>query len=242
MAKDNPHSGHRDRLRARYAEGGLDILSDHEVLELLLTYAIARADVNPLAHRLLSKFGSLSAVLEADIEDLMLSDGIGQRSAFILHLMPDLARRYMLDRLSPKPLLTTMEKAGEYASALYIGVKTEIVYMLCLDARCSLRRTVKLSEGSVASVSIDMQKLVGEALRVGAQNAILLHNHPAGSLRPSAEDIKLTDQVIKALALVNVMLLDHIIVSEHGFYSFLNNGRFQRGFANGTVYAKEESI
>lgn len=242
MANDNPHRGHRDRLRARYAAGGLDVLSDHEVLELLLTYAIARADVNPLAHRLLKRFGSLSAVLEADMDDLMLTEGIGERSALLLHMMSDLARRYMLDRLSPRPLLTTMEKAGEYASALYIGVKTEIVYLLCLDTRCSLRRTVKIAEGSMASVSIDMQKLVGEALRVGAQNAILMHNHPAGSLKPSAEDIELTEQVLKALALVNVALLDHIIVSEHGFYSFLKNGQFQRGFANGTAYAREESI
>lgn len=242
MARDNMHGGHRDRLRARFAAGGLDAMGDHEVLELLLTYAIARKDVNPIAHRLMKRFGSLSAVLEADVEDLMGVDGIGERSALLLHMMSGLSRRYMLDRLTPKPLLTTTEKAGEYASALYIGVKGEVLYLLCLDARCSLRRTVKLAEGSAASVSLDMQKLVGEALKVGAQNAILLHNHPAGSLKPSAQDVALTDQVLQALALVNVVLLDHIIVSEHGFYSFLKNGRFQRGFANGTIYAKEESI
>ena len=242
MARDNVHGGHRDRLRVRFAAGGLDAMGDHEVLELLLTYAIARKDVNPIAHRLMKRFGSLSAVLEADVEDLMGVDGIGERSALLLHMMSGLSRRYMLDRLTPKPLLTTTEKAGEYASALYIGVKGEVLYLLCLDARCSLRRTVKLAEGSAASVSLDMQKLVGEALKVGAQNAILLHNHPAGSLKPSAQDVALTDQVLQALALVNVVLLDHIIVSEHGFYSFLKNGRFQRGFANGTIYAKEESI
>ena len=242
MGRENPHAGHRQRLRSRYSAGGLDVLSDHEVLELLLGYSIARRDVNPLAHRLMARFGNLSGALEADAQDLMDVHGIGERSAFLLHLVPDLARRYMLDRLSPRPLLTTMEKAGEYASALYIGIKSEIVYLLCLDARCALRRAVRLSEGSAASVSIDMQRLVGEALRAGSQNAILLHNHPAGSLQPSKEDIELTEQVIKALQLVNVALLDHIIVSEHGFYSFLKNGKFQRGFAGGTIYAKEESI
>lgn len=242
MNKTGMHGGHRDRLRERYALGGLEALSDHEVLELLLTYSIPRKDVNPLAHQLMSRFGSLSAVMEADIDDLNGISGIGERSGMLLHMVPDLARRYLLDRLTPRPLLTTTEKAGEYASALYIGIKTEMLYLLCLDARCSLRRAVKLAEGSAASVTLDMQKLVGEALRIGTQNAILLHNHPAGSLRPSKEDIELTSQVLKALAMVNIVLLDHIIVSEHGFYSFLKNGQFQRGFANGTVYAKEESI
>ncbi len=242
MDKGNPHGGHRDRLRQRYAIGGLDVLSDHEVLEFLLTFVIPRADVNPIAHALMAQFGSLSAVLDADVQDLMAVDGVGNRSAVLLQMVPDVARRYMLDRLSPKPLLTTTEKAGEYASALYIGSRTETVYLLCLDARCMLKRTVKISEGSVTSVSIDMQKLVGDALRIGAQNAILLHNHPAGSLLPSREDVELTNQVLKALSVVNIVLLDHIVVSEHGFYSFLKNGQFQRGFASGTVYAKEESI
>ncbi len=241
MEKDNLHGGHRDRLRQRYALGGFDVLSDHEVLELLLTFSIPRADVNPLAHRLLAHFGSLCAVLDADREDLMVVDGIGERSAFLLQMVPDLARRYMLDRLTKKPLLATTEQAGEYASALYIGSNSEAAYLLCLDARCALKRAVKLSEGTAISVTIDMQRLVGDALRIGTQNAILLHNHPAGSLLPSREDIELTDQVYKALSLVNIVLLDHIIVSEHGFYSFLKNGQFQRGFANG-VYAKEESI
>lgn len=242
MHKDALHGGHRDRLRERVRSGGLDALSDHEVLEFILTYAIGRKDVNPLAHRLLQRFGSLAAVMEADVEALVEVAGIGARSALLLQSVPGLARRYMLDRLTPRPLLTSIEKAGEYASALYIGVKTETLYLLCLDARCALRRAVKLSEGSAQSVSLDMQKLVGEALRTGAQNAILLHNHPAGSLRPSREDIELTTQVLQALSMVNVALLDHIIVSEHGFYSFLKNGQFQRGFANDTAYAKEESI
>ena len=242
VEKENPHGGHRDRLRERFALGGLDVLSDHEVLELLLMFAIPRSDVNPLAHRLLAQFGSLSAVLDADIQDLLEVKGIGERSAMLLKMTPELARRYMLDRLTPKPLLTTMEKAGEYAGALYIGCKSETAYLLCLDARCALKRAVKLGEGSFVSVAVDMQRLVGEALRIGTQNAILLHNHPAGSLLPSREDVELTQKVLNALSLVNITLLDHIIVSERGFYSFVKNGQFQRGAASGTVYAKEESI
>ena len=113
----HPHNGHRARLRQRARETGLAGLADHEVLELLLTYAIPRVDTNRTAHRLIHTFGSLSGVLEARYEDLRQVEGVGENAATLLTLFPSLTRRYLLSRTGEKPLLNTSERAGEFGRA-----------------------------------------------------------------------------------------------------------------------------
>ena len=91
-------AGHRQRLRDRFNGNGLGPFEDHEVLELLLTYAVPRKDVKPIAHALLERFGSLSNALDAKAADLAAVDGIGESAATLLHLMPASSRRYLRDR------------------------------------------------------------------------------------------------------------------------------------------------
>ena len=226
MSNSSIHSGHRSRLRDKFYKGGLDVLNDHEVLELLLMLAIPRRDVNPIGHRLIARFGSLSAVLEAHPEDLAQVEGIGPQAAFLVSMIPQLTRRYLIDRRKPRPLLDTTARAGAYAEALFVGTQQEVLYLLCLDSRCMLKRAIRLTEGTSNSVQMDMQRLITEAARIGTRLVILSHNHPAGSLQPSVMDIETTKAILNALKLLDIRLVDHIIVGDTGFYSFMHNRTF----------------
>lgn len=117
--KEQLHKDHRSRLRKRYEENGLDSFEDHNVLELLLFYAIPRRDTNPAAHRLISKFGSLSGVFSASVEELQTVEGIGKSSAEYLALVRETGRRCMLDALSERPL----PRGKESENILFIGFR-----------------------------------------------------------------------------------------------------------------------
>lgn len=130
------HDGHRDRLRKRFLEQGMDVLQDDQVLELLLFYALPRRDTNDLARKLLKHFGSIAAVLEAPLQELKTVGGIGESAAVLLHLITPLARRYLLSRVSPGVVLTSTQACGEYLLPYFFGATEELVYLLCLDGRC----------------------------------------------------------------------------------------------------------
>lgn len=219
----HPHNGHRARLRQRARETGLAGLADHEVLELLLTYAIPRVDTNRTAHRLIHTFGSLSGVLEARYEDLRQVEGVGENAATLLTLFPSLTRRYLLSRTGEKPLLNTSERAGEYGRALFADCRVETLYLLCLDVKCRLLQAVKLAEGTIDRVPVQNREIIRAVLSTQAKNVLMMHNHPSGSLRPTAEDIDLARRVMHALESIEVLLVDHLIIGADGYFSFMNN-------------------
>ncbi len=224
-ASDKPlHHGHRERLRER-AAAGLDSFADHEVLELLLFSVIPRANTNPIAHRLLARFGSLSAVLEADPRDLATVEGMGARAASFLTLMPPLTRRYLHDRVvTDRPRLEGPVSVSEYLVPLLAGRAEEVAYLLCLDASLGVRYPALLGSGSVASTAVTPRQVVEVALRHRAVSVILAHNHPSGSLAPSGADRAMTCRIYAALAAVDIPLLDHVIVAGEKTYSFERSG------------------
>jgi DNA repair protein RadC len=137
MSNNNLHIGHRERLRKRFLEEGLDIFEDHQILELLLFHVIPRGDTNPIAHRLIKRFGSLSAVLEADPKDVAAVEGIGDKAAAFLTMIPQMTRRYFHDRvLRDRPKLNTSDAVTEYLIPLMAGRSEEVFYVLCLDTQC----------------------------------------------------------------------------------------------------------
>ena len=213
------HSGHRERLRNRFLQHGLDGFHDHQMLELLLFYVIPRKDTNEIAHSLLERFGSLSAVLEAETEDLLQVDGIGQNSAALLKLVPAICRAYLDDKYSDGEILNSTEKAGNFLLSKFIGQKDEMVYLVCMDSKCRVQKTELVCRGSINVVAISVRKTVEIALRSGASCVILAHNHPQGTALPSNRDISTTIQIVKALALINVHVNDHIIVAGNDFVS-----------------------
>ena len=222
------HDGHRARLRTQLETGGLDSFSDVQVLELLLTYTIARRDVNPLAHALLDQFGSLSAVFDAAPADLQKLDGIGAQTALFLSLVPQLARRCALDRGRKTAILATTEDAGNYLRPYFTGAREECVYLLCLDAKCKVLDCRMVFRGSINLVNISVRKIVEVALQRGATSVILAHNHVSGIALPSREDERSTAQVKAALEPVGIFLADHIIVADDDFVSMADSGLLGR--------------
>lgn len=161
----NEHDGHRDRMRMRFLRSGLDSFAAHEVLELLLFYAIPRRNVNPLAHNLLRHFGSLPAVLDASPEQLMQVPGIGESAATLLSLLIPVVRRADKERLGEKPVITNYREAKEYCRYLFSGSSEEVLYVICLDAQGRVLRAVRAIIGTIDEIVIYPRTIVGAAIR-----------------------------------------------------------------------------
>lgn len=218
------HDGHRQRLKERFCQEGLDNFTDVQVLELLLFYCIPRRDTNPIAHELLRHFGSLSQVLEAPVEELKKVDGIGENTAVFLSLITDVGRYYLIDRTTRNEILPTIEKCGEYLLPYFFGRRNETVFLLCLDAKCKVLCCKEVGEGSVNSAGISVRKIVETALSVNATSVVLAHNHPSGVAVPSGDDIQTTARIAAALRAVDVGLVDHIVVADDDYVSMVQSG------------------
>ena len=218
------HDGHRRRLRERFLRDGLDGFADHEVLELLLFYANPRGDMNPVAHRLMERFGSLSAIADASMEELVQVSGIGENSAALLQLLPALFRRFEIDRTRSIDVLDTTEKAGRYFTPLFRGVREERVYVVTTDICGRILRCHNLGDGGIRSVGVSPRKIVELALMDKASAVFLAHNHTSGYAVPSRQDEETTHALEVILAGVDVRLTDHLIVAAEDFVSMADNG------------------
>lgn len=219
--KKNPHIGHRQRLRGRFITSGLDGFNEHEVLELLLCYAISRRDVNGLAHKLIERFGSLSAVLDAPVGELMAVEGVGEQAAVLIKLIPQITRKYQLSGIdaAKRPRLDNVNKAGSFMIPYFQGLTEEFVYLLCLDNQCRLIHMEVCGHGGESFAVTSSKRIVELATRFRATSVLLAHNHPDGVPVPSREDITVTRSIAEALCLVDIRLADHIIVSGNEFSS-----------------------
>ena len=218
------HDGHRDRMRKRFFENDLEGFASHEALELLLYYAIPRGDVNPLAHALMDRFGSLSGVFSAPAELLAQVEGVGERTAMLLRLVPQIAQKARLGDLERELALNTRERVGDYLLELFSRERNEAVYQICLDGKGKFLACRRLGEGSTSAVNLDVRKVVENAILHAASSVILAHNHPSGVALPSPDDHAATDRVRTALESIDVRLEDHIIVADHDFISFSESG------------------
>ena len=218
------HDGHRNRLRERFDKFGLESFNEHEVLELLLYYAIPRIDTNGIAHNLVNKFGSFRQVLEASYDDLLELEGIGPNAAMYLSVLREAYRYLAISRIKEKPILKNGKDFGEFIKNFYFSTTVETVYLLCLDAKNAVIDCVKINEGDISSVEIPSRKLAEVAIKSKAVSAVLAHNHPGGLSLPTREDIEATHVIGQVLSATNVRLLDHIIVSSDGYISLHDCG------------------
>ena len=218
------HKGHRQRMKDRFLQEGLDHFSEIQVLELLLFYCLPRQDTNPIAHNLLAHFGSLSQVLEASVEELTKVPGIKENAATFLHLIPEVGRYYQVNRSSQVTILSTLDMCARYLLPYFFGRRVETVFLLCLDAKCKVLCCKEVGEGSVNSAGISARKIVETALGVNATSVVLAHNHPSGVALPSGEDIQTTQRIAMALQCVDIQLADHIIVADEDYISMAQSG------------------
>ena len=240
MADGTRHEGHRERLRERLEQEGLRGFAPHEVLELLLTYAIPRGDVNPLAHALIRHFGSLSCVLEAKESELRQVSGIGPRAASLLALMLPLFQKYQMEKLAPKRQIGNVSQLLSYCYALFMGCTAEAFYVICLDGQLNVLSAECLNTGTPMEVSAAPRLVARYALRRDASGVVITHNHPSGCLTPSQEDLDVTRQIGLALASMDIRLYDYVIVGTEDAFSFRQHGLLdgERSFAPSAVRAE----
>ncbi|MBQ8350795.1 MAG: DNA repair protein RadC [Clostridia bacterium] len=212
--RENLHKEHRKRVKERFLRSGLEDFAPHELLEMLLFYAIPQKDTNELGHRLIERFGSLSRVFHASYEELCEVEGIGDHAATLLRLWLPAAAYILTDNLNEsKQRFNTVDKVGMYFINRYIGAKNETVYLMLLDNRFSMLDCIRVHEGSVNSVSITARRLLELALRSNAAMAVLAHNHPIGIAVPSSEDVGTTMALRDSFEAIGIPLLEHILVA-----------------------------
>lgn len=222
--QENLHKGHRERLKNRFETTGLDDFEHHNILELLLFYAIPRIDTNEIAHNLINEFGNISEVFEARVEDLAAVAGMTKSAAVFVSLIAPVTRVYMENRVVRDDYLDTSKKIGEYFVNKFIGRTQEIVYLLCMDSSCCEISCDILSYGTVNSVNISIRKVVNLVMKHNACSVILSHNHPRGFAVASNEDVVTTKYLFDALKILDIKLLDHVIVAQKDFFSMADFG------------------
>ncbi len=228
MAKENIHTGHRERLRTLASKVGLDNLPSHQVLELILSYIIPQKDTNPIAHNLLKEFGSLSNVFEASVASLTKVKGIGKVAAEFLHLCSQLPLVYKASKLESKQILDRPSLVINYYKQVVDVIDTEKFYVSYLNAKCKLIKTECLGSGTTNKIVVNIKDLLANILKLPTSGVILCHTHPSGEAKPSYEDIQFTRQVMICLKTAGLRLLDHVILGNNGSYSFLNNGELTK--------------
>lgn len=219
------HAGHRQRLRERLLTGGMDALAPHEMLELLLSYSMPRVDVNPLAHQLVDRFGSLSGVMEASEAELTAEPGVGERTACLIRLIPTIARRCAIDQAQKSTTYDTVGKLVDYLRPFFSGLTTEVVYLVLLDNGMHMIDCCCIAEGSVNSSAVTIRRIAELALYDHAACVVLAHNHPKGVAVPSSTDIDVTRQIESALGVLGIPLLEHLVITEHSHAQILRHHR-----------------
>lgn len=219
------HTGHRQRLKQKYLQSGVEVLQPHEVLEMLLYYAVPQRNTNDIAKNLLDHFGSLSAVLDAGA-DALVSAGLTPHQALLLQLIPDVIRLYMLDKHANPDKILTFDALPAYMVDKFIGYEQdENILLVLIDKKGKELYSGMIAKGDFHSANISIRNIVSLAVKYRATGAFLAHNHPSGVAIPSVDDITATHAVADALSLVNVRLLDHFIVADHDCVSMAQSGQ-----------------
>ena len=224
MGMENIHKGHRQKLRNSFLETGLRGKAEHQMLELLLTYTLPRIDVNPIAHALIDRFGSIANVFDAPVEELCKVDYITENSAVLIKLIPELAKVYYVSKGGYKIFLRNLEELNEYMRPIFLTEKTECLYILCLDQHLMLKKEMRFEAGFDDKAPIDKRELFRRLVLAEPHQILIAHNHIGESSSPSAADISFTVEMAKGCEHFGINLMDHVVFSPKGYFSFKSNG------------------
>ena len=219
-------AGHRDRLKERFAQNGFEGFHDYEVIELLLTYAIPRIDVKPIAKRLLKSFGTLAGVFDAPLAELKQIEGMGEKGAVFLTLIRQVEVRYLASDLPGKSVFDRPEKVKAHLRLLVQGRGMECFGAIFTDQQNRNVATQILFQGTVDRAAVYPRNLMKRALELDAKGMIIFHNHPGGTPRASEEDIQLTRRMAEAGAPLDIKVLDHFLIAGTEVLSFKEKGWF----------------
>lgn len=220
MADGSVHSGHRERMRQRYLKEGADGFADHELLEMLLYYAIPRGNTNPLAHRMIEEFGTFYALIESDPIDIARICKVSSNTAILIALQKEVSKRCIQSRWKERAVLDSVSKSASYCKTLLAFQNYEQFYVICLDSKRRFIHAAKVADGTIHQTVVHPRLVVEAAIKYQASGVILSHNHPGGGEKPSFGDITLTAKLHELLTALDIQLVDHIIVSDDKEFSF----------------------
>lgn len=222
---EKKYEGHRERLRKKYLQGGYFAFHEYEVIELLLTYVIPRKDTKPIAKDLIEKFGSLDGVVTASIEELCSISGIKENSAIFVKLLGDLSKNLYKGEIRKEGIqLKDKNSLIRYLRSEIGFSSREEFRVIFLNNYNMLVGSETLFIGTIDKSAVYPREIVEKVLYYKAKGIIFAHNHPSGNLRPSKQDIQITEHMQEALDLIDVKLLEHIIITQDGYFSFLEEG------------------
>lgn len=225
MPDKNVHEGHRKRMRESFLKRDFSSLQEHEILEMLLFYAIPRNDTNALAHTLISAFGSLEKVLSAPYEELVKIKGVGDNAAVLIVLFSKLSVRYV-NSLGTETENKSSKNIINELIAEYLHETKEIPKAVLFDKRGRHLNTVTLTNGGIESATFKTRELMEAMFRCDATAVIFVHNHPQGFAVPSATDIETTKRMKKLLDQVDIELRDHIIIAGQDWFSMKGSKKY----------------
>ena len=227
VTNDEPdYLGHRERLRRRFLLGGGRYMPDYELLELLLTIAIPRRDVKPLAKELIRKFGSFAEVVNAPLEELMLVKGVKENTAAVLRIVRECSVRSSWQSLKgmDAPVISDFDAMVDYCRSAMAYQTVEEFRIIFLNSKLYVIGEEIQQRGTVDQVAIHPREVIKSAMMHGASAMILVHNHPSGIVTPSKADMEITKRIKEAAEAVSIRLFDHLIISKSSVYSFHNQG------------------
>lgn len=216
--------GHRERLRAKFQEGGIERFSDEEIVEFLLSMGTPRRDVKLPAREALKRFESLSGVLSAPMDELTQISGIGERNALYLHLVHQVSSRYLRDRARNRPFFGSSRAVFDYLFHTMRDLKREVFKVLLLNRKNELVSDHDLFFGTLTGSAVYPREVMTLALEHRAAAMVFVHNHPSGNPAPSTEDQRLTRELVWAARLLTIQVLDHVIIGHNTYYSFADQG------------------
>ncbi len=217
------YHGHRQRLRERFLKNGLAGFAEHEVVELLLTLAIPRADVKQPAKALLARFGNLRGVFDAPLPELQAVAGVGEVTATALRVIRAAATLYLQQASEEAAeVLSDPRRLSDFWRMRIGALKHEVFAVAYLDSAGRLLRdgVETLQEGTIDRAAVYPRRVAEAALRREAAAIVLAHNHPNGRLQPSEHDKLITRAIVLAAETIGLRVVDHLIVSSQDTFSF----------------------
>ena len=217
------HYGHRKRLRQLIDKAGLSALSDVQIVEQILTMTHARCDTNEIAHRLLSKFGSISKILDASTKSLQQVEGVGEVTAKMITYLPQIFEIYNKDKNKKKYKCKTNGDIYNFYKQQFANCNEEIFVITYLNNNFYVQETETLSVGDFASVKVKRLDLTKSLANHDSNMIIVGHNHPYGSATPSMADYDAFNQLCELFTVLGIKIVDIVIIGEDGMYS--NNNK-----------------
>jgi len=218
-------AGHRQRLRNKFLEQGIDSFTDSEIIELLLTFGTPRSDCKEAARSALKRLGSLPAVLDASSEILEQIEGIGSKNIVAIQFVQGVARRYLKKRLICKNYIRSSSEVSDFLIHSMRDLEHEVFTVIYLDSANAIIDSEVLAEGTVSVNTIYPREVIKAALKNNASGLIIAHNHPSGRMNPSSQDMRLTRTLCMVCSFMHIRLLDHLIIgNEDSVYSFADHG------------------